>query len=109
MRRLLVGGALLFSMPASPVCAASADDINKLTTYSTILGRAIACGANTESASVRIGRWMDKQFPPGSADQRTYLPIFVAGVRYAATEQKSGRSPDTCDQVMRAFDGFPWP
>jgi hypothetical protein len=89
--------------------SATAQDINKLTTYAVILGRAIACGADVGSASGKVGRWMDRVFPPGSADQKTYLPIFMGGTRYHAEQQKLGKSPDNCSSVLRTFSSFPWP
>jgi hypothetical protein len=59
--------AALFA--ASPLAiAASQADIDKLTTYAVVLGRAVACGANLDDASRRVGRWMDRTFPPGSKD-----------------------------------------
>jgi hypothetical protein len=93
----------------APAPAASDADVDKLTTYATVLGRGIACGADVDSASRRIGAWMDKRFPPGSSDQRTYLPVFMEGTRYAAQRQKNGNSPDSCAQVLRTFASFPWP
>lgn len=87
----------------------SASDINALTTYAVIIGRAIACGVNTDYAMRRVGSWMDDKFPPGSADQKTYLPIFISGVKYHATQQKNGESPDTCSQVRSSFSKLSWP
>ena len=84
-------------------------DIDKLTTYSVILGRAIGCGADVGIASRRVGHWMDMVFPPGSVDQQTYLPIFMSGTRYHAEQQRLGKSPDSCTTVLRSFSGFPWP
>lgn len=89
--------------------SASPADIDKLTTYAVVLGRAVACGVNIEDASRRVGLWMDRRFPPGSTDQKTYLPIFIDGVSYHAQQQKSGKSPDPCSAVLRSFNGFPWP
>lgn len=109
MRRMLQICLLLTAILPSVSSAASDSDIDKLTTYATVLGRGIACGADTSSASRRIGAWMDRTFPPGSSDQRTYLPIFMEGTRYAAEQQKSGNSPDSCPQVLRTFSSFPWP
>lgn len=88
---------------------ATAQDINKLTTYAVILGRAISCGADVGSASQRVGRWMDRVFPPGSTDQKTYLPIFMEGTRYHAEQQKLGKGPDSCSSVLRTFSSFPGP
>lgn len=89
--------------------SATPQDIDKLTTYAVILGRAIGCGADVSSASRRVGLWMDKVFPPGSADQQTYLPIFIGGTRYHAEQQRLGKSPDSCSSTLQSFSGFPWP
>lgn len=89
--------------------AASDADIDKLTSYAVFIGRAIACGANTSYASGRVGAWMDKKFPPGSKDQQIYLPIFIAGVKYHAEQQKSGHSPDSCSTVLHQFNLVSWP
>ncbi len=104
---LVIGTAFLVS--SHTVIAASSDDIDKLTTYAVILGRAVACGNDIEDPMRRVGRWMDGKFPPGSADQITYLPIFMEGVGYHAQMQKDGSSPDSCSAVQRSFNGFPWP
>jgi hypothetical protein len=89
--------------------AASSADIDKLTTYAVILGRATACGANVDDASRRVGRWMDRTFPPGSKDQQIYLPIFMEGMRHHVQQQNEGKSPDSCFSVLRSFNSFPWP
>ena len=89
--------------------AASDSDIDKLTTYAVILGRAIGCGIKTEYESRRVGAWMDKTFPPGSSDQKTYLPIFIQGLQYHAKQQSTGNSPDSCSQVRKTFNNMPWP
>ena len=89
--------------------AASSKNIDKLTTYAVVLGRAAACGGDIETPSRRVGAWMDKVFPPGSADQKTYLPVFMEGMRYHAQQQATGKSPDSCSSVLDTLRGFPWP
>lgn len=106
-KSFVVGAAILIG--SHTATAASSADIDKLTTYATILGRAVACGNSIEGPMRRVGRWMDRVFPPGSSDQKTYLPVFMEGVRYHAQMQKDGRSPDSCSAVQSAFNGFPWP
>lgn len=105
VRNLLASVALL-----APTAALSADpaDVDRLTTYATLLGRAIGCGLETQEASREIGRWMDKRFPPGSSDQKTYLPIFMTGVQYHAEQQRGGHSPDSCSEVARVFGSMQW-
>jgi hypothetical protein len=89
--------------------AASEDDIDRLTTYAAIIGRAVACGVNTENALRRVDAWIDKRFPPGSSDQKKYLPIYINAVQYHADQQASGKSPDTCSQVKKNFRKMQWP
>lgn len=100
--------SLLF-VTMSAAEAASSKNIDKLTSYSVILGRAAACGGDIEIPSRRVGAWMDKIFPPGSADQKTYLPIFTEGMLYHAQQQAAGKSPDSCSSVLNTLRGFPWP
>jgi len=92
-----------------PATAASKADIDKMTTYAVILGRASACGINADYASKRVGSWLDRKFPPGSQDQKTYLPIFIQGMKYHADQQAKGNSPDTCSQVRSSFRKMQWP
>ena len=91
----------------STAYAVSDQDIDRLTTYTTILGRATACGINTKKQAERVGKWMDRTFSP--EEKGTYLEIFAIGVSYAAKMQSEGRSPDSCFDVSRTLDGFPWP
>lgn len=100
--------ALLLASPVASYAATEAD-IDKMTTYATVLGRAIGCGINTDSAMKRVGRWMDKTFPPGSRDQQIYLPIFMEGVKHHAEQQRAGSSPDSCSELRKTFNTFPWP
>jgi len=94
---------------STPALGVSSQDVDRITTYAVILGRAVACGADISDASRRVGQWMDVKFPPGSQDQQAYLPIFVNGVGYHAQQQKEGKSPDSCAAVLRNFKAFPWP
>jgi len=109
MRPLKRAITFLSVIISTTAIGASSTDIDKLTTYAVILGRATACGINTKDASSRVGYWMDRIFPPGSEDQITYLPIFLAGMQHNAEQQASGNSPDDCSAVTRAFNTTPWP
>ncbi len=101
---------MLFTIITTPILssAASNSDINKMTTYSVILGRAIACGINTETEMRSVGKWMDRTFPPGSTDQKTYLPIFMEGMKYHAQQQSNGQSPDKCSEVKKTYTKMVW-
>lgn len=79
--------------------------VDRMTTYTTVLGRGLACGApNTDQVSRRFGAWMDAQ-----GLTKDYLLIAASGIKYAAEQQKAGRSPDSCQSVIRNFASFPWP
>lgn len=101
--------ALLTALSLNSAHAASDADVNKLTTYAVMLGRAAGCGLSVDSEASQVGSWMDRRFKPGSADQRTYLPIFMAGVRENADRQSKGLSPDDCGTVREQFSLLDWP
>lgn len=80
-------------------------DIDRLTTFAVMLGRAVGCGLPVaRSANSQIGQWMDLHFPPGSRAQRTYAPVFMLGVLQNAEDQRLGRAPDSCDTVSEFFE-----
>lgn len=113
-KRTLIGMVMIFIFVSTvfiptPTLAASQADIDRLTTYAVIIGRAIACGVDTDDAMRRVGAWMDVKFPPRSSDQKIYLPIFMEGVKYHAEQQANGKSPDTCSQVRSTFRKMQWP
>ncbi|WP_057431980.1 MULTISPECIES: hypothetical protein [Pseudomonas syringae group] len=101
--------AFLTALSINSAQAASDVDINKLTTYAVMLGRAAGCGFSVTSEASQVGSWMDRRFKPGSADQKTYLPIFMAGVRENADRQSKGLSPDDCSTVREQFSLVIWP
>ncbi len=109
--------AFLILQISTPAFSAREKDIDKLTTYSVVLGRAVACGPNADQsfrtrymdAMRKVGGWMDRAFPPGSPERVTAWRLFTEGMEYHAEQQKSGRSPDSCSAVLRSFSTFPWP
>jgi hypothetical protein len=60
---------------ALPVYAASEKDIDKMTTFAVILGRAIGCGIDTAQASEAVGAWLDKSFRLASRIKRLFADI----------------------------------
>jgi hypothetical protein len=79
--------------------------IDRMTTYTTVLGRGIGCGVSgTETASSRFGAWMDSQ-----GLTKNYLLVAAAGIKMAAEQQRAGNSPDSCSTVRVQFASFPWP
>lgn len=99
MKKLSILISLVVTLAPMYSIAASDADIDRLTSYSVIFGRAAACGIDTDSEIRAVGKWVDRVFPPGSSDQKTYLPIFVSGMRYHAEQQATGQSPDSCSNV----------
>ncbi|WP_302356715.1 hypothetical protein [Alcaligenes sp. YSL9] len=87
--------------------AVSDADIDRLTTYAIVLGRAAACGVEVEAESKRVGGWMDRRF--SKSDQQVYLPIFFEGARIAALDQSNGTSPESCSDAIKVFNRFTWP
>lgn len=111
MKKILVLGLAFSAMSvgSASLHAATEADIDRMTSYSLILGRAIGCGIDVELEIRQVGSWMDSVFPPGSADQQTFLPIFGAGLIYHAEMQSNGDSPDSCNTVQREFSKMVWP
>jgi hypothetical protein len=87
----------------------SARDIDRMTTYATLLGRAIGCRINVDDEMRKVGKWMDRTFPPGSKEQRIYMPIFLKGLKDSAKQQREGKSPDSCETLREEVRHIRWP
>lgn len=108
-RGLAIGCTLLVGAAGAPVAkAASEADLQRMSNMALLLGRAAGCGLDTSRATDVIGTWFDQTFPPGSIDQKRYLPAFAKEVRRHAAAQQSGDSPDSCGDVAQAFDTMRW-
>jgi hypothetical protein len=101
--------AAYFGAAVPTAHAATRDEIDAMTTYAVVIGRSIACGADSSNAMRRVGAWLDRTFTPGTKQHSTNVLIFVEGVKLHADLQRRGKSPDPCSAVLRTFDGFPWP
>lgn len=99
---------ILFQIKPQLCNAADPADIDKMTTFSAMLGRAWACGINIEKEKELVAEWMDRKFPPGSNDQKIYLPIMLWGITFHAEMQKQGKTPDTCEDIKRVFRKMDW-
>lgn len=94
----------------SPTAAApdlTASEIDRLTTYATLLGRAAACNVPSAAGAQRVGQWLERRVPAHQRQQ--WLGVMVGGMHRAAADQQQGRSPDSCAQVRRALAGVAWP
>ncbi|HSA80658.1 MAG TPA: hypothetical protein VLE23_07525 [Geminicoccaceae bacterium] len=108
-RWLAIGCALLLGASVAPdVEAASQADLKRLDNMALLLGRAAGCNLDTERATGVVGAWFDQTFPPGSIDQKRYLPKFTKEIRRHAAEQQSGNSPDSCADIAEAFRTMRW-
>ena len=84
--------------PSRPPKSSFTDsDTDRVTTYATILGGAIAGGYDTKPQMARIGRWIDNSFD--GSRRGTLTEVLVRGLEYSASMQKAGRSPDICSAV----------
>ena len=81
---------------------------DRMATYAAMLGRATACGIDTEHEFRLVGNWLDRVFPPGSNEQKTYLPIFMAGTEYHMNLQLNGETPDSCLKIKHEYSVSPW-
>jgi hypothetical protein len=86
---------------------ATEKDYDNVTTYATIIGRAVACGENISEPSKRVGTWMDRTFSP--SEKSTQVQVYATAIEYAATQQQLGESPDSCPSAIRAFQKTRWP
>lgn len=96
-------------LPALPVKtrAASDADIDRLTSYAVILGRATACGENTHDPAARVGAWIDRTFT--GSEHSSMLRVLISGMRYHAEQQASGQSPDSCSSIRNTMRAMTWP
>jgi hypothetical protein len=104
----IVGALLLGTSLTQGARAASEAEIERLSSLALLLGRGIGCRLDTNRASAVIGSWFDKTFPPGTAAQERYLPVFAEEVEQHAREQRTGGSPDSCADVAHAFYTMRW-
>lgn len=86
---------------------ATEKDYDNVTTYATIMGRAVACGAQIGEPSSLVGAWIDRTFPPSERASQVY--VYSTAIQYAAEQQNSGNSPDSCSSALRAFNKTRWP
>lgn len=86
--------------------SATEGDIDKLTTYASIMGRAVGCGINTEKEMGKVGAWMDSAFDLESKPM--FMLLFMQGVQMNAQTQMSGNSPDSCSDISKSYSKMSW-
>lgn len=101
--------ALVFvfmSVFCSQAYAISDRDMDMMTSYAVMIGRADACDIDTKDAYAKIQRW----FKSVLNDREGYIMvIFFQGVDMSKKQQLNGETPDSCYAVEKAFRTFPWP
>ncbi|AMQ41431.1 hypothetical protein AMS64_02990 [Aeromonas veronii] len=95
MKALFIFFCSLFSLN---LYSAEEKDIDKMTTYSTILGRAIGCELDVSKELEHVGTWMDKR---GLTNK--YLMIFAESLKLNMQSQIDGSSPDSCQSVEKTI------
>lgn len=87
--------------------AASDADIDRLTSYAVVLGRAAACGEDTENAARRVGAWVDRTFY--GQERSNIMMILAIGMQHHAGQQAKGNSPDSYSSISRTMARMVWP
>ena len=100
---------IILLVPVTVLSYTNADS-DKVATYGTFIGRATACNVNAQaidSASHKIGKWMDRSF--FGKDKVELMKIFMTSARYHMRRQQQGKSPDSCGTVRKQFKLVNWP
>jgi hypothetical protein len=102
--RLVAAALVVLSLvgPQSGLATPSSKDVDRLTSYSVLLGRAIGCGVDVSRQRELVSDWVDRKF----SDNMELVLVFAQGVRHHAGEQQAGRSPDSCASVQRVISSM---
>ena len=92
--------------PNKGFCA-SAEDIDRLTTYAILTGRGLGCGYDMQNELSRGGSWMDRTFE--NNEKSALILVFTTGMEQAANEQANGSSPDNCATIRKVIAKTVWP
>lgn len=91
----------------TPGAVSAQGDVDRLSTYAVLLGRAVACGVSVDSQSRRVGAWIDRTW--FGQERSAMVLAFAAGMENAAKMQRDGRTPDSCSKVRDVINTTPWP
>jgi hypothetical protein len=106
-RLLALSSVLVLSATAAAQDVSNAE-VDQTAKLALLLGRGVGCDLDTGRATSMVGAWLDRTFPPGSPRQDIYLDLFADSVRHHAAQQRAGKSPDSCADIVRAFDTMDW-
>lgn len=98
---------LIFGLLAGPAQAASQKDINLLDLYAGVLGKALACGADTTKANYYVANWLRGNF--NEEERPKYILILQREIIRHYELQRAGRAQDTCSEVRRNYKRLSWP
>jgi hypothetical protein len=81
--------------------------MDRLTTYTSVLGRGMGCGIDTQRAQQRVYAWLTATFP--ASEQNMAKQLYLLGIGVALKQQQAGATPDSCQTLAASFSSFPWP
>jgi hypothetical protein len=106
-RNLLITVFLLtFLMFSTAAIAATSRDMDRVTGFGSVIGRAMACDLEWEPQTFLVMAWMDSRFrerAPDIAEQ------FVQVVAQNRNGQLTGEFPEDCNEVAAIFAEIVWP
>lgn len=90
-----------------PAHAASDADVNRMTTYAALLGRAQGCGIETYTWRKGVASWMDRTFD--AEIMPSMMEVFAMGFSNEMKAQRAGKTGDLCTNVRRVVMSTAWP
>lgn len=107
MKTTLSAAMLAIFLTSTPAFAGNEVDVDNMTTYAALLGRAEGCGINTYTWRRGVANWMSRRFDAELLP--SMMEIFAMGYAGAMKDQRAGRSPDPCVIVKQTVMSTAWP
>jgi|GEM_PF-6253270 len=104
---IILAAAIIFLNGGAASIANAASIHNQLSNYAEIIGKASACGINTQVASRAVGRWLGNKASSGSIDLSKLLAKYINDVKTSAAKQLKNKS--TCSSAISSFNSTAWP
>ena len=95
------------AQPAAPATRTSQltdAQIDRMTTFATMIGRGIGCGLDVGSQTRSMGNWLNQNVRDNET-RRAYTAVVETAVQTAAVQQAGGQTPDTCAAVESGLRG----
>lgn len=81
--------------------------MDRLTSYTTVLGRGVGCNFDTQVPQQRVYAWLKQSFAAEHLEEAK--AVYLATMAIATKQQMSGQTPDTCASLAGTIATFPWP